>query len=793
FGQPVIPDAVVRAFPDSPAGKLGRARFKEQCCLRGLPLNDQQVTPDSVVKDYQAVKAILELARFKQQCCLLGLPLNGRYITPEAVVKAFPDSPEGKLGIARFKEQCCLRGLPLNGQQVTPDAVVRDFPDNPESELGRARFKAKCCLRGLPLNGQQVTPDAVVRDFPDSPEGKLTMARFKEECCLRGLPLNGQQVTPDAVVRDFPDSPEGKLGSTRFKEQCCLKGLLLNGQQVTPEVLVKDYECGGWLLEKAIFYTQLALNARVLNGNYLNNRQVLESFKAVPGNYSSRQAEYLMQRLEIPQWYDETSEAQHTIQEAWQILNNAVATDEQRRLQCILKFMAMQNELTIDHQEVSAEQVFQSIKTLRCSFQNSRIQFFFLAHCYITRQSIDRRKIHKDQVLEYLQRFPEESKLHHALYCWFEQCRCEVNEVNIVDELLFKQAIPLAPGRDSSSRYQVPVREGPLPGQVREYRDKTENTPTTQAVTACAAQTLEPVSKIGEPDLPGHQVQRLNALTLRALQIIQEINDSCTAPPILITGSYARYLQNLCSSFNDIDIICATEAAARTLFQKLQALNTDSDCEIPKSIIIRAIPGCQMIRLPNTYNIQLKDGDLGRKAMGLQVTVDARITRENEAPLAIHVPGVESPVRYLSFTEETRLLNDTLKYLGDNLGPLTEQLQTGAVFNVPRTILFNTPKNTGERVYGLLMRCLLTLNKARQFIAQHSQQTAGKPQSRTHLLQEQRLSALTENLHMKLAGHVCRHDFEHRVKDWLSTTQPVHDYQVNRKEFIKTLLAMMHA
>uniref|UniRef100_UPI0021495CF7 hypothetical protein n=1 Tax=Endozoicomonas sp. YOMI1 TaxID=2828739 RepID=UPI0021495CF7 len=285
-----------------------------------------------------------------------------------------------------------------------------------------------------------------------------------------------------------------------------------------------------------------------------------------------------------------------------------------------------------------------------------------------------------------------------------------------------------------------------------------------------------------------------NALTLKTLEIIQEINGSYSNPPILITGSYARFLQNLCSEFNDIDIICTTEDSARALFDKLQALNTNTDSEISKSIIIKSIPGCQAIKLPSGYNIQLKDDDLGIKAMGFQVSVDARVTRGNAAPLAVHVTGVERPVWYLSFAEETRLLNDTLEYLADNLDPLTEQLQKGAVFHIPRTILFNFPQNPDERIYGLLMRSLLTLSKARQFIVLHSKGKPEKPDCCTHQLQkeQQRLSALTENLQMKLTSHVCRHDFEHRVNGWLLTAQPVNDYEIKRKDFMKAMLAMMH-
>ncbi|WP_257285141.1 hypothetical protein, partial [Endozoicomonas sp. SESOKO1] len=802
-GQQVTPDAVVKAYQAARV-TLELVRFRAECCLRGLLLNGQQVTPDAVVKDYQAARATLESARFRQSCCLRGLLLNGQQVTPDAVVTGFPDSPEGKLAVARFKAECCLRGLVLNGQQIITDEVVEGY-QAVRATLELARFKAECCLRDLPLNGQPVTPDVVVEDY-QAARAKLELARFKAECCLGGLLLHGQPVTPDAVVKDY-QAARAELELVRFKEQCCLRGVLLHGRQVTSAAVVKDYERGGWLLERAIFYVQLALNARELNGNYLNNREVLKAFNELPGDHSVRQARYLIQRLKQSQQFDETSEARDILQEAWQVLSNvSVKDDEQHRLQCILKFMALQHELPIDHQRVPAEQVLQSIKSLRSSFQNSRIHFFFLAHCCITRQFVDGRQIHKDQVLEYLQNFPVKSKLRNALGFWLEQ---RSSEVNIMDELLFKRVNnvgsrwgcgrPLGHGA-SAYQHEGTVadsgKERSFPCPVKECRDEggtAGNMSATQAVTVSAAQSQKPLAKTGELVLPEGQVQRLNALTLKTLGIIQDINGSYPDPPILITGSYSRFLQNLCSIFNDIDIICTTEASARTLFHKLQAMNNDRDLEIPRSVIVWPIPGCQAIKLPNTYSIQLRDGDLATKTMGLQVSIDARVAHGSAARLAVHVPGVERLVRCLSFAEETRLLNDTLENFINNLDPLTEQLRSGAVFDVPRTILFNNPQNTWDRICGLLIRSLLTLNKGRDFIALYSERDPGRSDGRIGWLQEekQRLHGLTDNLQMKLHSHIYRNDFMHRVNGWLATTQPVNHYQMKRKEFIKALLTMM--
>uniref|UniRef100_UPI001585E27A hypothetical protein n=1 Tax=Endozoicomonas atrinae TaxID=1333660 RepID=UPI001585E27A len=132
------------------------------------------------------------------------------------------------------------------------------------------------------------------------------------------------------------------------------------------------------------------------------------------------------------------------------------------------------------------------------------------------------------------------------------------------------------------------------------------------------------------------------------------------------------------------------------------------------------------------------------------------------------------------------LLNDTLEYLVDHLAPLTEQLQKGEVFDVPRTILFNLPKTSDERIYGLFMRSLLTLNKGKQFISLYSEEKSN------HLPEQQHLHALAKKLQIKLNNHDHRDGFVQSVNHWLSTAPCVNEYEINKKSFIKGLLAIMH-
>ncbi|WBA83239.1 hypothetical protein [Endozoicomonas sp. GU-1] len=727
-GRQVTSDEVVKAFLNSPGGKLGMALFKERCCLSGLALNGQQITPDALVQDYQAARGTLELARFKEACCLRSVPLNGRQVTPEAVVKGY-QAARATLELARFKEECCLRGLALNGQQVTPDEVVEDF-QTAKSTLELAHFKTECCIKGLALHGQQLTPDEVIKDFPDSPEGRLGAVRFKAECCLRGWPLNGQQLTPDAVVKDY-QAFKAKLELGRFKAECCLRGLLLNGQPVTPDVVVMEYpNSPEGKRGIAYFKERCCLRGLSLNGQLITPDEVIQDYQAIKATIElvRFKAECCLRGLAL---------------NGQLVTPDAVVKDYQT-VKAPLELARFQGECCLrdwplNGQQVTLDAVVKGYQTAKAPLE----LVHFKAECCLRGLTLNGQQFTPDEVVRDFERGG-----------WLLERDSFYSRLALNANLL-----------DSSG-------PGCLPGNDKRHSAHRINNAGTV--------------------FPDNPATRSHTLTLKTLDIIQEVNGFYIHPAILITGSYARFLQNLCPIFNDIDIICTTEESASVLFDKLQALHIDRNETFPNSITIRPIPGCQAIRLPNGYNIRLKDGDLDRQTVAFKVSIDDRVIHENAEQLAIYVPGVKRPVWFLSFTEETRLLNDTLKHLAENLDPLTEQLQNGAVLDLPRTLLFNNPQNNSERIYGLLMRSLFTLNKARRFITLHSEVKPTIPDCYQRREEQRRLHTLAANLQAKLSGHVCRHDFEHRVNGWLSTTQHINDYEIKRKEFIKELLAIMN-
>ena len=178
----------------------------------------------------------------------------------------------------------------------------------------------------------------------------------------------------------------------------------------------------------------------------------------------------------------------------------------------------------------------------------------------------------------------------------------------------------------------------------------------------------------------------------------------------------------------------------------------------------------------------MSEGDLSEKAAIFQVSVfDAQIMADLDS---IEVPIADGiTVTCLPFSSEIQLLIKALRHMADRLEGLTMELQGTDVANIPRTIIFNNPKSPQERIFGLLMRCLLTLNKAKQFIALMSCSDPGA------LLPELRTQARC--LHVRLTSHSHRGPFIAALTRWLARPAPRDACLDSKSSFIRSLLAMV--
>ncbi|WP_257286488.1 hypothetical protein, partial [Endozoicomonas sp. SESOKO1] len=113
-GRQITSAAVLSAYgKDTTSIRCGF--FLQKLCLQNVQHNNRKVTPDLVIREFNRMpdrlnKYQLAIARFKEECCLRGLLLKGRQVTTDEVVKGF-QSVRAALELVRFKEQCCLKGL----------------------------------------------------------------------------------------------------------------------------------------------------------------------------------------------------------------------------------------------------------------------------------------------------------------------------------------------------------------------------------------------------------------------------------------------------------------------------------------------------------------------------------------------------------------------------------------------------------------------------------------------------------------------------------------------------------
>ena len=783
--RPVTPEMVVDSFPTDHKGKLGLAHFKAGCCLKGLPLHGRPISPEEVLRHFSGHQLDkLASNHFIEECFLRNILVNGRQVTAESVLRGFPDTADGRLSRAHFREMCCLKGLHISGHPVTPESVMKSFPDGLKGLMGLNRFKEKCLLRGWTLSGRPVNASGVLASFPNTPMGKLAAGRFLEnclfrgltlggqtvtaervfqafhehalakacfqaECCLRSVPLHGRLVTTDEAVAAYPHSLNSQKQLIYFKWLCCLNNLPLAGKLIQPEQVVHLLEQRNQLLDKACFLTELALQARMFNGNYLSNDQVLGAFDQLKGNYVIKKVYFLIQRLIALPAENHNQERQATFEQAWQILADIPIQDDKYRYQrCVMLFLAMKYALSATGLTITPDLVWQSIRELRDSFCNSRLRFYFLADCCCTGTALNGQPVSEQQVLKCLEKFPPRSRLRSGLGYWFE-------------ELLGR------PGKSDTLNHMVRNEVHPRGARRVKRTDVYTNDPLAEGRNMAVEHVDNPVG-------PG----LINSQTRKVLNVVRGISGLC------LTGSFSRWLQGLGSSFHDIDIMASREAIATMIARLKSALdNQEQTSEIPCKILACEVPGCPQLLLNPMFTITMSEGDLGQKVSVVQASVYSPETIFALNTTTATIPGEQGTITCLAFFAEIEQLNNTLQYLADQLDDLTAQLLNGPGFAIPRTILFNYPQHPRDRVFGLLMRCLFSLNKAKQFSALVA---CSAPAA---LLTE--LQTRARCLHARLLGHSHREPFMATLNRWLSEPSPEDTYLDSKSDFIRGLLAMI--
>ena len=358
-------------------------------------------------------------------------------------------------------------------------------------------------------------------------------------------------------------------------------------------------------------------------------------------------------------------------------------------------------------------------------------------------------------MLDCLKKFPQ-NRLRVALEHWFAGLRREPREPDTLNRVL--------PDIPQGTTHPKQIRQPKL--VVVHIKDPHTGSPFPSEVVEYYDNPLDPTL--------------INSQTRKVLGVVRSISGLC------LTGSFSRWLQGIGSSFSDIDIM-ACEESVDTLIARLtnQLDNQESEAEIHCKVFAHTAPGCPELLMNPMLTITLSEGDLGQKVSVLQASITSPETISTLNTTMAAIPGEDASIACLAFAAEIELLNDTLQYLTEQLDDLTTQLLSEPGFAIPRTILFNFPQHPAERVFGLLMRCLLILNKARKFL------TLANDRREQDSSIQQTLQTLTAQLQERVQGHSHRERFVVRVTQWLADCIPGNEYQVKKCAFIRTLLDML--
>lgn len=791
-GQFITPEQVIaelnRKKDSRSLYKLAVARFKEACCLKNLPVEGKFVEPETVINEFKATKSLLEIGRFLAECCLKNQWVNGHPVATEEVVETLQKAPNGHLSLVHFKSDCCLKNMHINGEMISPEQVLNECPKTQKGDLLIAHFLAECCLQrrhihgqavrvetvvekfrelpgnqaglaifmhrcvleGMQLHGRPISARNVVDHYPDTPSGRLAEARFYEQCCLRGRFFYGLKVTPEMVVKNYR-SLNATLELARFKQRCCLLSIPIYGRQVRPEEVLQDFEKENRKLEIAMFFSSLALHAKKLNGSYLTCEQVLAAFRRVPGDQTAKAVEYLIQRLNALPERDDSGEALKAFARAWQLVNNAPRINGCNLYQrCRLRFIAVKYGLPVDGELQTMEQVWLTIRQLPASSRKTCLKFYFLAHCFHNNLALHGEQVDRKKLVECLNELPS-GRLRQTLASWLEE-PFHTPANNWADP-------PVASTSPSAIQPAGPTQCPELPTK--------EESSQSDALPDSKASALMATAQTPSPRLP------LNPMTQKALKIMQQISG------IWIIGSFSRCLQGICTTYNDIDIIGTKESVTALLNQLVTQLSSDcngEESEELRRVFIQEFHGCSQLKIPATFSITLSEGEPGRKVALIQANIFVDRVLTDIDTLSIAMPGVDGRFNCASFSAEVHLMNETLDHLIHHLAPLTTMLEQEADLNIPRTVVFNFSQRPGERICAMLMRCLLTLNKAHEFAGLISED---------HPLQP-RLVKLSTRLLDELRRHAWHNLFVQELKRSLSCALPS-----RQQTFVKRLLQLI--
>ena len=317
------------------------------------------------------------------------------------------------------------------------------------------------------------------------------------------------------------------------------------------------------------------------------------------------------------------------------------------------------------------------------------------------------------------------------------------------------------------------VAKGQFPCQIIECRERN-NTIDKSALPVAAHSTSNNLQV--SQDIIESPPESLSDITKKTLEIIEQVNNGYSQPAVIIVGSLSRRLQGHCSTSRDIDLICSTREVAEILIRKFDIATEESSAELSMQMTASHIPGCESLKLPPMISVNWTESALCKSVQSCQINIDHCIRPKSAMPVTF---DGDKTVYCLPLEEETRLLIENLEHLNDNFSVLVKQLGQGAIDVIVRTLLFNYPKTINEKIYGLFMRCLLTISVGRKF-----QRLQIKEK------QNQKIEKLTVNILNRIKESAHFNEFINSVNEWMRNVPEKEPFNSNRLLKVEELLRL---
>lgn len=731
--------------------------FAYECLMNNIRLivdKDTQLQ-DFVASQLKESNLIVELNKVKRFCFLRGIPLHRRHQQLNVIVeqcrqtskitKTAKESAARQLYLTRFLMTCCLKGFRLNNVALDPNALIAEAEKIEGGGSFVGKFKMECLQAGFfhtpvkeilayfdeDLTSKKIKASVMEKlffskyrdqikaiDLADTYKSNNQMiefACFMARCCVEEIPVGVNQPKFEEVLCYFPENNYlSDYKKYEFIFSYLLAGRKVENNKYTVESVIKECEGLKFYNLIASFYSQLSLNSIPVNGkqitpdfieNYCQKHSVW--YNLIISYFVGRAVQIEQDGLRLTGFPD-TKELSKIIKTALSFINKQTNIENNKiwNYRCTLYFMSFKYQLKINDEIVTFHTMIEKLNEQLDSFFVMYQKIKFFSYCFKNDISTDGYSANeiKGEINKILDFFPKFSKSY-----------------SLANSLLEN-------GGYGDSVIKNAITDHTLEFNFSSKFIKISNVEIDNLNTSTLPKKIFKINNIFESNYPStieskqdqlrfpetHRVQDLalsNPIHYEILTMIASFNQNHKTPRIIITGSFSRFLQNVTNHFNDIDLICDNQSTKDEFIFMLRT-NLPRKTEYDDlTFSCYYSPEIAVLNVPSTYFFRAAEGVMNNIVVDVNLIVDgSKLQKFNISEIKIENPCLS--LHAFSFASEIGAITQGLMFLVENLDSLVEQVLADPALIIPRTILFNYPESNEERVYGLLVRYLLSLEKA---------------------------------------------------------------------------------